>query len=108
MNHIIIAGEYLKHLFAVELGTDQTRETHAHIEKDLAKLSQSRERGYLIHIFRDITRSDTGTASRIRTGEKLEAVFRRVRERGIDTGEYARPVLSHKTCPCAPKGLREV
>lgn len=72
-----VQGQYMKPRFAVELGTEKTTNTAAHIASDLDKLSRARERGYLIHFFRDVTRADPGTPLRAKTEEKLERIFRR-------------------------------
>jgi len=69
-------GKYLPPCFAVELGTEKTIDTAAHIQNDLVKLERAKCRGYLVHFFRDVTRADVGTASRNRTEEKLDRIFR--------------------------------
>ena len=71
-----IGSEYMTPRFGVELGTEKTLGTEAHIRRDLDKLALVTERGYLIHFFRDVTRADTGTRSREKTERKLEAIFR--------------------------------
>lgn len=73
---LMIGNRYLKPRFAIELGTEKTSETAKHIRSDLSKLSLATERGYLIHIFRDITQADTGTRSREGTERRLSKTFR--------------------------------
>jgi hypothetical protein len=72
-----IGRQYMIPQFGVELSTEKTLGTEAHIRRDLAKLSLVNERGYLVHFFRDVTRADTGTRSRENTEGKLETIFRR-------------------------------
>ena len=71
-----IGSSYMTPEFGIELGTEKTQGTEAHIKGDLAKLMQARTRGYLIHFFRDVTCADMGTPSRQTTEQKLERIFR--------------------------------
>lgn len=73
---LMVRGQYIVPRFAVELGTEKTVDTAAHIANDLDKLSRATGRGYLIHFFKDVTRADRGTARRTRTEEKLDRIFR--------------------------------
>ncbi len=74
--NLTIEGNYIKPRFAVELGTEKTLDTHAHVMNDLQKLSRVSERGYLIHFFRDNTRAEPGTPARARTEDKLRRIFK--------------------------------
>jgi hypothetical protein len=71
-----VRKKYMRPRFAVELGTEKTVDTVTHIAGDLKKLSTATERGYLIHFFRDVTKADTGTQTRVRTEERIKAIFR--------------------------------
>jgi hypothetical protein len=71
-----IGQNYMRPEFGIELGTEKTKGTRAHIEGDIKKLSKVGRRGYLIHFFRDVTRSDSKTASREATEMKIKAIFR--------------------------------
>jgi hypothetical protein len=74
--NLTIGRRYIYPRFAIELGTEKTSDAQSHVANDLAKLSRAKERGYLIHFFRDVTRADPGTVSRARTEEKLQRIFR--------------------------------
>jgi hypothetical protein len=74
--NLTVRGDYIVPRYAIELGTDKTSDTESHVANDLAKLARATERGYLIHFFRDITRADAGTATRARTEDKLERIFK--------------------------------
>lgn len=73
---LMVRGHYIVPRFAVELGTEKTVDTIAHITNDLKKLSRAKECGYLVHFFKDVTQADPGTAQRARTEEKLNRIFR--------------------------------
>lgn len=70
------AGEYLKPLFAVELGTEKTSATGVHAESDKIKLARAQVRGYLIHIYRDTTKADSGTARRANKETSIQKRFK--------------------------------
>ncbi|MBS1266085.1 MAG: hypothetical protein MAG795_00050 [Candidatus Woesearchaeota archaeon] len=69
-------GRYLKPKFAIEVGTEKTKDTRTHIKRDLEKLKKSTNKGYLIHIYKDITRAKSGTLSRQKTEEKIKNNFK--------------------------------
>jgi hypothetical protein len=74
--NLTVGRKYIVPRFAIELGTEKTSDTQAHVAHDLAKLSRATERGYLIHFFRDVTRADPGTPWRARTEDKLQRIFK--------------------------------
>jgi len=66
---------YLDPCYAFELGTEKIGEkiTEDHVESDFNKLTnKTKECGYLIHIFRDNTRSALNTQTSENTERKLE------------------------------------
>ncbi len=67
-------NDYLKPLFAFELGTEKIGETvtKEHVISDFTKLQKATNCGYLLHIFRDTTRAPRGTRTREKTEEKLD------------------------------------
>lgn len=72
-------GRYLHPVYAFEIGTEKTSDTRRHLDGDLKKLAtRSQGTGYAIHIFRDTTRSASGTESRRRTDARLERDFKNV------------------------------
>lgn len=72
-------GKYLRPAYALEIGTEKTSDTRRHLESDLKKLAtRTQGTGYAIHIFRDTTRSASGTESRGRTDARLERDFKDV------------------------------
>jgi len=72
-------GKYLRPVYAFELGTEKTSDTRRHLEGDLKKLAaRTQGTGYAIHVFRDTTRSASGTESRWRTDARLERDFKKV------------------------------
>jgi len=56
--------EYLSPLYAFELGTEKSADTKTHFENDFKKLKKCKENGYLIHIYKDITKSKSGSKAR--------------------------------------------
>jgi hypothetical protein len=72
-----IAGKYIKPRFAIELGTEKSLDTAGHISRDLAKLANATERGYLLHFFRDTSRAAVGTGRRENKERSLESKFRK-------------------------------
>jgi len=65
--NLTIDKEYLPPTFAFELGTEKTSDTAAHFQNDIDKLKNCKDTGYLIHIYKDVTQSATGTLSREKT-----------------------------------------
>lgn len=68
-------NDYLEPCYAFELGTEKIGEkvTAGHVESDLNKLTKkTKECGYLIHIFRDNTRSALNKKRSENTEQKLE------------------------------------
>ncbi|MBT3273581.1 MAG: hypothetical protein HN368_10515 [Spirochaetales bacterium] len=72
-------GEYLKPVFAVELGTEKTSDAEIHLSNDIQKL-QDRvlSTGYIVHFYKDTTRSPSGTKQRSQTEDKIYRVFKDV------------------------------
>ncbi len=70
------AGKYIKPRFAIELGTEKSLDAAGHISRDLAKLADASERGYLIHFFRDTSRAAVGTGRRENKEQSIESKFR--------------------------------
>jgi hypothetical protein len=68
--------DYLKPRFAFELGTEKTSNVCSHMGEDLAKVSKAEECGYVIHIYRDTTKS-TSPGRRENTEKKIKTGFRR-------------------------------
>ncbi len=68
------AGSYMKPRFAIELGTEKSLDTAGHIGRDLAKLANTTERGYLIHFFRDTSRAAVGVLHSICKPEPTSAL----------------------------------
>jgi hypothetical protein len=74
-------GKYLKPAFAFELGTEKTPDVISHLKNDIGKLcDRVKDSGYIIHIYRDVTQSRTGTLSREKTEEKIKNQFKNVVE----------------------------
>ena len=77
--NLMIGKDYLQSAYAVELGTEKTSDTFAHLQNDLKKLSEcSKGTGYLIHFYKDITQARTGTITRDKTEEKIHRNFKQV------------------------------
>ncbi|WAC07805.1 MAG: hypothetical protein OS130_00970 [Thermodesulfobacteriota bacterium] len=70
------AGKYIKPRFAIELGTEKSLDATGQISRDLDKLADATERGYLIHFFRDTSRSAVGTGRRENKEQSIESKFR--------------------------------
>jgi len=71
-----IDGKYIKPRFAIELGTEKSLDATGHIKKDIAKLTTAKERGYVIHFFRDTSRAAVGTRRRENKEQSIELKFR--------------------------------
>ncbi len=70
--------KYLDSDFAFELGTEKTKNIKKHLENDIKKLDNVKNTGYIIHIYKDITVSATGTKSRNNTKNKIIRIFKSV------------------------------
>jgi len=73
-------SNYLQPLYSFELGTEKSRleNTMRHATSDIEKLKNSKECGYLIHIFRDITDFPSNTKKREETEEDLIKKFKNI------------------------------
>ena len=70
---------YLKPAYAFELGTEKTTNIFKHVQNDLKKLRRrTKETGYLIHFYKDSTKSRTGTPRRVKTEAKIYKQFKQV------------------------------
>ncbi len=68
--------EYIKPEFAFEIGTEKTRNIKKHLVNDIDKLNNVKSTGYIIHIYKDRTKSATGTGRRNNTVEKIKSGFK--------------------------------
>lgn len=66
---------YVDCRFVFELGTEKTSNTHEHLEKDLPKVEAAKSCGYIIHFYRDPTKS-TSAGFRGATEKKIQVSFR--------------------------------
>jgi hypothetical protein len=73
-----IGNIYIKPKFAFELGTEKTTNIGKHLVNDIKKLNNVKDTGYIIHIYRDRTKSKTGTKLRKNTKDKIERDFKSV------------------------------
>ena len=73
---LTINGNYLSPKFAIEIGTEKTSDALSHMKKDIAKLKKSKNTGYLIHIYKDVTKSKSGTISREKTEVNIKNKFK--------------------------------
>ncbi len=75
-------NQYLKPVYAFELGTEKTSDALAHFKNDLKKLAgrtaNKEGTGYLIHFYKDVTQARTGTKSRAKTEDKILKKFKQV------------------------------
>ena len=80
--NLMSKNQYLKPVYAFELGTEKTSDTLAHFQNDLKKLTKcavnKEGTGYLIHFYKDVTQARTVTKSRAKTEEKILKEFKRV------------------------------
>lgn len=67
--------DYLTPEYAFELGTEKTSDTKTHLENDRDKVELAKTCGYVIHIFRDTTRS-TSPGLRAKTEHSIEDSFK--------------------------------
>lgn len=75
-----IGNKYITPEFAFELGTEKTGNIKEHLENDIKKLKNVKKTGYIIHIYKDITKSQSDTKSREATIEKITNIFKKVFE----------------------------
>jgi len=73
-----IGDKYIIPEYAFELGTEKTTNIGKHLENDINKLNNVKNTGYIIHIYRDRTKSKTGTKLRKNTIDKIERDFKSV------------------------------
>ncbi len=66
---------YVDCQFVFELGTEKTSNTREHLEKDLPKVEAAKSCGYIIHFYRDPTKS-TSAGLRGATEKKILESFR--------------------------------
>jgi len=76
-----IGNKYITPEFAFELGTEKTINIKKHLGNDIKKLNNVKNTGYIIHIYRDRTKSVTGTKLRIKTKDKIIRDFKSVFEK---------------------------
>jgi hypothetical protein len=74
--NLTIDKDYLTPQYAFELGTEKTSDTAQHIMNDLHKLGACKEKGYLVHFYKDVTQAATGTKSRDRSEERIQRNFK--------------------------------
>jgi hypothetical protein len=78
--NLTIGKKYLKPDFTFELGTEKTTNIGKHLVNDIKKLNDAKNTGYIIHIYKDRTKSPTGTGRRNNTVEKIKKAFKIVFE----------------------------
>ena len=71
-----IGNKYITPEFAFELGTEKTINIKKHMGNDIKKLNNVKNTGYIIHIYKDRTKSPTGTRKRDNTVEKIRNDFK--------------------------------
>jgi hypothetical protein len=76
-----IGKKYITPEFAFELGTEKTRNIGKHLVNDIKKLNNVKNTGYIIHIYKDRTKSVTGTKLRKNTKDKIIRNFKSVFEK---------------------------
>ncbi|MFQ5329734.1 MAG: hypothetical protein ACE5D4_07085 [Thermodesulfobacteriota bacterium] len=86
--------KYLTPEYAFELGTEKTTDTENHLKKDLHKLGNVKNTGYLIHFYKDTTQARTGTLSRGNTEQKIQRTFKSAFEDKREQGDSKVKVLS--------------
>jgi hypothetical protein len=82
-----IGNKYIIPEFAFELGTEKTINIENHLEGDIKKLNNVKNTGYIIHIYRDRTKSVTGTRLRKKTKDKIISDFKSVFEKNKCTND---------------------
>ena len=78
--NLTMDGEYLIPNYGFELGTEKTSDTAQHLKGDMHKLGVCKNRGYLIHFYKDVTQAATGSKSRDLTEEKIQRNFKQAFE----------------------------
>jgi len=73
-------NKYITPEFAFELGTEKTLNIKEHLDNDINKLKNVKKTGYIIHIYKDITKSPSGTKSREATIGRITEIFKNVFE----------------------------
>jgi hypothetical protein len=81
--NLTMGKKYLDFEFAFEIGTEKTRNIKKHLVNDIDKLNNVRSTGYIIHIYKDRTKSATGTGRRNNTVEKIKSGFKFVFKNNI-------------------------
>lgn len=74
--NLTMGKKYLDSDFAFELGTEKTKNIEKHLENDIKKLEDVKNTGYIIHIYKDTTKSPTGTKNRDNTVKKIKNAFK--------------------------------
>jgi hypothetical protein len=74
--NLTVDGKYLAPRYAFELGTEKIADIASHVKSDLHKLGACKDKGYLIHFYKDVTQAATGTKSRVLTEEKIQRSFK--------------------------------
>jgi len=69
-------GGYVKPRYAIELGTEKSGDSLNHLLSDIKKVSAASDRGYVVHLFRDVSVADSGTRRRQNTEERVIGHFR--------------------------------
>jgi len=82
-----IGNIYITPEFAFELGTEKTINIGKHLENDIKKLNNVKNTGYIIHIYKDTTKSPTGTKKRDNTVEKIKNAFKNAFEKNKCTND---------------------
>lgn len=73
--------KYIEPEFAFELGTEKTINIGKHLVNDIKKLNNVKNTGYIIHIYKDRTKSVTGTKLRKNTKDKIIRNFKSIFEK---------------------------
>jgi len=81
--NLTISKKYLDPNFAFELGTEKTTNIGKHLVNDIKKLNNVKSTGYIIHIYKDRTKSATGTGKRNNTVEKIKSGFKNAFEKNM-------------------------
>ena len=81
--NLTISKKYLDPDFAFELGTEKTTDIGKHLVNDTNKLNNVQSTGYIIHIYKDRTKSATGTGRRNNTVEKIKSGFKNAFENNM-------------------------
>lgn len=101
--------KYLTPAFGFELGTEKTSKIMQHYQNDLKKLRKC-DRGYLIHIFKDVTTTRKNTGRNANTEAAIQQKFKSVFEKHPAKGNTVviaillRPFKNERT----PRGKLEI